>query len=37
MVWLQFYETIHKQYLHETETADELNEMQIHSLPAGGT
>ncbi len=25
---------IHKKYLHETETADELND--IHSLPAGG-
>ncbi len=25
-----------KKYLHETETTDELNEMHIHSLPAGG-
>ncbi len=36
MVWLQFCETIHKKYQHETETADEQNETQIQSLPAGG-
>ncbi len=36
MVWLQFCETTHKKYLNETETADELNEKQIHFLPAGG-
>ncbi len=33
---LQFCETIHKNIFMK-RTADELNETQIHSLPAGGT
>ncbi len=36
MVWLQFSESMHNKYQHETVTAEELNETQIHSLTAGG-